>query len=102
MNILNIISYIIPKCKNDPTRTYKGDELSPKGLGYCDHTEKLNSIKKGKDGNKWMISKNKNGTKRWTKVNTNKINEKNIDKIKLFMKSNNIWLHDLKLTSKKK
>lgn len=105
----------MPKCKNDPTRTYKGDEPSPKGLGYCAHTEKLNSIKKGKDGNKWLVSKNKNGTKRWTKVNTNKITEKNIDKIKLFMKSNNskkiilkyidnfnnIWLHDLKLTSKK-
>ena len=62
----------MPKCKNDPTRTYKGDEPSPKGLGYCAHTEKLNSIKKGKDGNKWVVSKNKNGTKRWIKVNTSK------------------------------
>ena len=35
----------MPKCKNDPNRNYKGDEPSPKGLGFCAHAEKLNSIK---------------------------------------------------------
>ena len=28
------------KCKNDLTRSYKGTEPSPKGLGWCAHCEK--------------------------------------------------------------
>ena len=36
----------MPKCKNDPTKSYKGDEPSPKGLGYCAHAEKVGIIKK--------------------------------------------------------
>ena len=32
----------MPKCKNDPIRSYIGNEPSPKGLGYCAHAEKLN------------------------------------------------------------
>lgn len=39
----------MPKCKNDPKRSYKGTEPSPKGLGYCAHTMKLNTKKKGTD-----------------------------------------------------
>ena len=31
----------MPKCKNDPKRNYKGNEPSPKGFGYCAHSEKL-------------------------------------------------------------
>ena len=72
-------------------------------------------MRKGLDGNKWIVNKTKNGVKRWIKVKKTKINEKDIDKIKLFTKSNefkkiilkyidnfnNIWFHDLKLTSKK-
>ena len=57
----------MPKCKNDSTRYYKGTEPSPKGLGYCAHAEKVNSSKKGKDGNKWVIKETKKGVKRWTK-----------------------------------
>ena len=30
----------MPLCKNDPKRKYKGDEPSPKGLGWCAHGEK--------------------------------------------------------------
>ncbi len=25
----------MPKCLNDPKKSYKGTEPSPKGLGYC-------------------------------------------------------------------
>ena len=25
----------MPKCKNDNSKSYKGTEPSPKGLGYC-------------------------------------------------------------------
>ena len=50
----------MPKCKNDPTRSYKGTEPSPKGLGYCAHGMKEGDKKKGKDGNMWIIKKSIN------------------------------------------
>lgn len=65
----------MPKCKNDPKRSYTGKEPSPKGLGYCAHAEKIGSIKKGKDGNMWIIQKTKQGYKKWTKK------KQNIDKL---------------------
>ena len=40
----------MPKCKNDPTRYFKGNEPSPKGLGYCTYNMKVGTIKKGKYG----------------------------------------------------
>ena len=60
----------MPKCKNDPNRSYVGNEPSPKGLGICAHAEKINNKKKGKDGNMWIVKKIKNGTLRWTKFKT--------------------------------
>lgn len=69
----------MPKCKNDPSRTYKGTEPSPKGLGFCAHGMKEGAIKKGKDGNKWIIKKVKNGSKRWIKV-SDKVKPQKIDK----------------------
>ena len=58
----------MPKCKNDPTRSYKGIEPSPKGLGYCSHGMTEGDKKKGKDGNLWIIKKIKNGSLRWFKI----------------------------------
>tara|TARA_A100001015_G_scaffold276634_1_gene335045 strand:- start:107 stop:421 length:315 start_codon:yes stop_codon:yes gene_type:complete len=58
----------MPKCKNDPKRTYKGTEPSPKGLGYCAHSEKVGKKMKGKDGNQWIITETKKGIKRWSKI----------------------------------
>lgn len=55
-------------CKNDPTKTYKGDEPSPKGLGHCAHAEKVGTTKKGLDGRKWTVQTDKNGTKSWKPV----------------------------------
>ena len=55
----------MPKCKNDSTKKYKGTEPSPKGLGYCAHSMKVGAVKKGKDGNKWIVKEIKNGSKRW-------------------------------------
>jgi hypothetical protein len=62
----------MPKCKNDKTRSFKGTEPSPKGLGYCAHGMKVGAVKKGNDGNKWVIKQVKNGSKRWMKVKVNK------------------------------
>ena len=47
----------MPYCKNDPKKTYKGNEPSPKGLGYCAHCENIGRIKNGKDG---IVVKNYN------------------------------------------
>jgi hypothetical protein len=58
----------MPKCKNDKTRSFKGTEPSPKGLGYCAHGMKVGAVKKGKDGNKWKVKQVKNGSRRWMKV----------------------------------
>ena len=63
----------MPKCINDPLKTYKGDEPSPKGLGYCAHAVKEGKIKKGKDGNKYIVKEVKNGSKRWIKINFKKL-----------------------------
>ena len=72
----------MPKCKNDPKKSYKGNEPSPKGLGYCAHAEKVGVTKKGKDGNKWKIEATSKGVKRWVKQNNKKIpnnSDKNLD-----------------------
>ena len=57
----------MPTCKNDPSKKYKGTEPSPKGLGWCAHGEKEGKVRKGKDGNQWIVKKVKNGSKRWMK-----------------------------------
>lgn len=59
----------MPTCKNDKHSTYTGDEPSPKGLGFCAHAEKINTKMIGKDKNSWIISVDKNNTKRWIKYN---------------------------------
>ena len=89
-------------CINDKSRTYKGTEPSPKGLGYCAHAEKIDSKKKGKDGNIWIVSITKNKIKRWIKLKNNlyetvseglepsKYSEKAIfDKVIYFINSDN-------------
>ncbi len=60
----------MPKCKNDSKKTYKGTEPSPKGLGFCAHSEKTNTKRKGKDGNIWVVKQIKTGSKRWVKEKT--------------------------------
>jgi len=69
----------MPFCKNNDKRTYKGNEPSPKGLGYCAHTEEVDKIMDGLDGNKWIISVTSRGVKRWVKYTSN---EKSINKHK--------------------
>ena len=70
----------MPKCKNDPKKSYKGTEPSPKGLGWCAHGEKEGKKRKGKDGNQWIVKKVSNGSKRWVKykkVSTKKLKDNN-------------------------
>ena len=54
-------------CNCDDSRYYKGNEPSPKGLGYCAHCTPMNVTMKGLDGNLWENQEYKNG-RRWVKV----------------------------------
>ena len=57
----------MPPCKNDPKKSYKGTEPSPKGTGYCAHAEESGTIKKGLDGKQWIVSES-NNVKKMDKV----------------------------------
>ena len=57
----------MPKCLNDSKKTYKGDEPSPKGLGYSATVEEVGKIMEGKDDNLWIVKLILNGQKRWVK-----------------------------------
>lgn len=58
----------MPKCKNDPKRSYQGSEPSPKGLGYCAHACKEKTVMKGRDGAQWKVVRTKDNILRWQKV----------------------------------
>lgn len=79
----------MPKCKNDNKRYYKGNEPSPRGLGYSAQVMKEGSKKKGKDGNMWIVKKIKDGSLRWMKFETKEdykivdVSESNLKKYKL-------------------
>jgi len=75
----------MPKCKNDPARTYRGTEPSPKGLGFCAHASQVGSKKKGNNGEMWIVKKIANGSKRWVKLKaktSKKSNKKPVKKSK--------------------
>ena len=65
----------MPPCKNDPKRKYKGDEPSPKGVGWCAHGEKEGEVRKGRDGNKWIVKKIGSGSLRWVKDSGTGVNK---------------------------
>jgi hypothetical protein len=70
------------KCKNNPKKSYKGTEPSPKGLGWCAGSMNDKTKKKGKDGNMWIIKTLSNGSTRWTKYTTSKTKSKTKSKRK--------------------
>ena len=89
----------MPYCKNNNKKTYTGDEPSPKGLGYCAHSENIGTIKNGKDGNKWIISVTSKGIKRWIRYETQKKldNYLNESPIKLYLEKESLkekWWDD--------
>lgn len=57
----------MPFCINDPKKKYKGNEPSPKGLGYCAHVEEVGKVRKGLDNNNWKVETTSKGVKRWVK-----------------------------------
>jgi hypothetical protein len=67
----------MPKCLNDETKYYKGNEPSPKGLGYCAGAEEVGEEMIGKDGNMWVIFETKT-CKKWVKVDNEKNSKKKV------------------------
>ena len=55
------------QCNCEQSKSYQGNEPSPKGLGFCDHCTPLNVTMKGSDGNLWENQKYSKG-KKWVKV----------------------------------
>lgn len=64
----------MPKCVNDESKYYKGDEPSPKGLGYSASGEEEGTTMTGKDGDNWIVLQTKT-CKKWVKVNNEKKSE---------------------------
>lgn len=61
----------MPKCIKDPTRSYKGNEPSPKGRGFCAHAESEGTTMQGKNGKFWIVKQYANGKtkkKRWVLI----------------------------------
>jgi hypothetical protein len=54
-------------CKNDKNKKYKGTENTPLGFGYHAGGYDEGKKKKGKNGEYYIVVKNKNGNKRWKK-----------------------------------
>lgn len=55
----------MPKCLNDSSRNYNGNEPSPKGNGYCAHGEPVGIIRLGTDGNAWIVNETAKKVKKW-------------------------------------
>jgi hypothetical protein len=74
-------------CIKNHKKFYKGNEPSPKGLGYCAHCEKNGTIKNGLDGNLWIVVKTKKNIKRWI-INKDKVSRKILEVTKILTKDN--------------
>lgn len=61
----------MPKCINDSTKSYKGNEPSPKGLGYSSSVEDEGKIMKGLDGINWIVKQTAT-SKRWIRCKEEK------------------------------
>lgn len=57
----------MPKCLNNPSKRYTGNENTPKGKGYIASAEKIGKKMRGTDGNMYVVS-SKGGNKRWVKA----------------------------------
>lgn len=62
----------MPRCKNDPARSYNGNEPSPKGIGYCAHAEPTGARRVGRDGAPWVVATDANGRRFWKPAPSNK------------------------------
>ena len=85
------------KCLNDASKTYTGEEPSPKGRGFCAHAERVGTVMKGTDNSMWKVQLIKNKTKRLIRVKsiTKKKKQETKRTVKIQLK------HELKGTTDK-
>lgn len=57
----------MPPCKNSSTGYYTGKEPSPKGFGYCAHSEEVGKRRIGNDGDMWIVQQDRIGRLAWKK-----------------------------------
>jgi hypothetical protein len=62
----------MPKCSNDKTKSYKGTEPSPLGLGFSSSPLEIGTVMKGNNGSDWIVGQTTLGIKRWTKISVKK------------------------------
>ena len=62
----------MPVCKGQYAEGtyYKGDEPSPKGLGYCARSEQVGKRRRGKDGEMWVVREDRIGRLSWKRVSS--------------------------------
>lgn len=59
----------MPKCLNDSSKRYTGNENTPKGKGYVASAEKIGKRMKGTDGYMYVVAKI-GGVKKWSKISS--------------------------------
>jgi hypothetical protein len=62
----------MPKCINDNTKKYTGNENTPLGLGYSSSVETVGTIMKGKDDKIYIVKLTKNSN-RWVNFDDKKL-----------------------------
>ena len=70
----------MPKCSNISTKSYTGNELTPKGLGFSASAEDVGKIMVGLDGANWIVTQTKT-CKKWVKVKNETTSKKTFTKI---------------------
>lgn len=60
----------MPVCKGEYGTYYRGDEPSPKGLGYCARSEGVGKRRKGNDGDMWVVRKDRIGRCAWKRASS--------------------------------
>lgn len=80
----------MPRCRNDSSRRYKGNEPSPKGNGWCAHAEEIGTMRLGMDGQVWTVrsfvtKSSKSLVKRWVVSDFSKEFKKAENKMKAML-----------------
>jgi len=58
----------MPACRNDTSRSYRGTEQSPLGVGWSSGADYVGKVRKGLDGERWVVTANSSGAKSWRRV----------------------------------
>jgi hypothetical protein len=52
-------------CIGEPNKRFRGNEPSPKGVGYCAGNRQIGEIRIGRDNRLWIVKVTSNGSRRW-------------------------------------